>query len=235
MAPTRTAPGWIRDQERRYAFARVAWKALNIVDWLCWCGFLVLPSFLPKKPPLSHAGLFCFTAWLAFRFLNPPKRARRYGMAANWINVAVANYEVHTNQSESTLANAAKRAAEVLCRHRLRTAPKWIRQRRRSCTLRQLAWFSPGPMLAVVVGASAAAFHWTWFGIWHIQLVALAMFLMIVAASSKITGNGTAREILDKAMERYEFQAGATDEVLNEAARRADEALVKQVTRAAAS
>ena len=160
----RPAPQWIREAERRYRRARVAWAWVSVAAMVAlgWMG-------LAFSGALSHASwqrslaLLCVIVLVSWR---PDVRARRYGAAARLLSAAITEYQASPLLAESTLAEADRRAREALHVERIRDAPGWIRDKRRHYRLRILGWLSPA-LLAPAFAMAAPFLRWPWLRPWH--------------------------------------------------------------------
>jgi hypothetical protein len=102
---------------------------------------------------------------------------------------------------------------------RIRTAPAWIRGRRRRYRLRILL---RGPA-ALVWALLMAAAGWNWPS--HRLLAAVAAAAVIVGTGVWALGPAKASRVLSEAIERYEFESASTESELDEAGQRAFEIL----------
>jgi|SRR5271157_2090373 len=215
---TRTAPQWIREAERRYERRRWMWMCATAAVFVVMAG-------------LAFGGALLHAAWLRglapWRLVpllvwRPDDRARRREAAANAVNCAIARYEVSADQPESTLAAADRRAQETARVQRIRTAPGWIRDKRRSYLLRILGRLSPAFLLAVAFAAVAGFLHWRYLRPWRAPAVLLPLLAGFLLGARKLVG---AQIILGEAIARYEYESAATESVLDEADRRASAVL----------
>jgi hypothetical protein len=218
---TGTAPRWIRKMEKRCHRARWMWVCVSVLGWLGWLG-----SMLSRQMPDTAWGnvlrVACLAAFVALLVLAPGKRARRCEMAARTLNTAIVRYEASPARPESVLAEAGQRAREILRLERIRTAPAWIGDQRRSYRLRILGWISPA-LLALAFAAAAVVLRWQWVQPWH-GAVLLAVFILYSVGSLFGTRKlMKARDILGQAMERYEYESAAVESDLDEAGQRASE------------
>jgi hypothetical protein len=216
----RTAPQWIREAETRYQRAHRMWVGATAAPLVALLG-LAFGGALLHAAWLRDLAPWCAVALIVWR---PDYRARRYGDAANAVNVAIVRYDVSADRPESTLAAADRRAQETARVQRIRTAPGWIREKRRSYLLRILRWISP-VLLALALAPAAAALHWPWAQSWGMAEVYLLLLAAVLAGRSKLL---EAHAILGRAIERYEYESAATEGVLDEADRRASGVLLGQ-------
>ncbi len=191
------------------------------------CAAAWLASFWIAHTTLWNSlGYVFFAAWIALGFLKPEKRAQRYEIAFFALKAAIARFEGDPDVPDSVLGEADRRAYEALHVKRIRTAPAWIRSKRRGYRLRILRWLSPA-LLPVVLPAVALLLGWRWLlRPWHAVFVVAAFILLFVGATygtRKLVG---ARGILSEAIERYEYESAAAESDLEEADRRASEVLL---------
>jgi len=218
---TRTAPQWIRDREKSYERKRKLWMGLTAIMLLVYLG-LAFSGF----PRYSAWRQFAAPVWLAgvlVLWLNEP--VTRYGAAANFLNAAIVRYEVSADRPESTLVDADRRAREMVRAERIRTAPEWIREKRRRYRTGILAWFSP-VALAYVLIAAADLSRWRWHRL-SPAIMALAAFVLLWLGIAMVRKWKPMRalRILSNAIGRYEYESAATESDLQEADQRASEAL----------
>lgn len=220
---TRTAPRWIGDWEKRYRRTRWMWKCAEWLGWLGWAGWWVCLFLGPPSTALwnSVAGL-CLVGWVALDHFKLEERAECYGAAADALGEAIAGYEASPDRPESTLTEAYQRACESLRLERIRTAPTWVRERRRQYRLRVLGCISPA-VAALAFETAAAYFGWRW--VRPGQILAAGLVLLF-GGLLKAGRPSTASRILTEAIERYEFESAATESALDEEDRRASEALL---------
>jgi hypothetical protein len=215
---TRTAPQWIRDREKSYRRARWMWVCATALGWLGWAGWWTYFMLRPPNTALWNvvAGL-CLVGWVALDHLKLEEHATRYRAAADALNSPIARYEVSQDLSESMLGGADRRAREALHTERIRTAPAWIRDKRRGYRLRILGWFAPAP-----AAWAAVSMGWRWVRPWQILSAGLVLLIGAVFKTRKLR---TAAGRLSEAIGRYEFESAATESDLDEAGRRASEVL----------
>ena len=227
---TRTAPQWIRDPERRYKRLGRLWMCVAALVWLGFIGwgpFLSLSSFCTPHCTLLNvlAGL-CLAGWFVLEYFEPGKRAVRYGAAANALDAAITRYEVAPDRPDSTLSEADQRASEGLRIKPIRTAPAWIRDKRRGYTLRQLGWTSL-PFLAVTFPLAASLWRWRWTP-WQNVFFAAVFSLLLATAVLGSRRIAAARKILTEAIEGYECVSAENEGVLVETDHKASEVLLSR-------
>ena len=220
---TRTPPRWLRDTQRRYQRARCMWMCAYGLGWLGFFGVLSLAFLATPTGALEYVlWCMCFAAWVGLDLLKPASRASRYGTAAYGLAGAMVRYEVDPERPESVLGEAAQRAQEALHIKRIRISPEWIRRKRLRYRLTALAWTSPA-LLATAFFVASILFRWRWVRPWQVLAVLAVLF---VGAGFKTRRLAQARQILDEAIERYEFEsAGGDESALDEADRRASTTL----------
>ncbi|MGA2275793.1 MAG: hypothetical protein ABSH00_19770 [Bryobacteraceae bacterium] len=220
---TRTAPTWIRDKERRYRRTRWMWICASGLGWLGFFGALSLAFLHTPAGALKYVlYCLCLAAWVGLDLLKPASRASRFETAACGLAGAIVRYEVDPELPESVLSEAAQRAQESLHIKRVRIAPAWIRRNKLRYRLTALAWASPVILTLAFFGVSAI-FRWRWVRPWQVLVVLAVLF---VGAALKTRRLVQARQILDEAIERYEFESAADDEgALAEADQRASATL----------
>ena len=223
---TQTAPQWIRDTEKRYECARRLWICVAALSWLCLFGWTFVICFTPRGALQDVLYGLCLASYFGLQYLKPEVRADRYGIAARALNVAVARYEVSPDRPDSTLSETYRRAYESLHIKRIRTAPPWIRDKRRRYTLRQLRWMSL-PLLPWMFPLVASLWRWRWV---HWQNVLFAAVFGLLLAMAILGGRKivAARKILTEAIDRYEFLSAENEGALVEADRQASEALLRR-------
>jgi len=206
---TRTAPRWIRDLEKRYERMRWMWMGATTLVWLAFIGWCVSVWITPTGVLEWGLAGVCWVAWPALSWLKPEERAQRYRTAASILAGPIARYEEDSDCSESALREAAQRARESLRIERIRSAPEWIRRKRRGYRLRVLAWLLSAFLLAAALFGASALFKWRMAGPWPMLIVVLLLFAVSVF---KTRGLVEACQILRGAIERYEFETAAGDE-----------------------
>ena len=218
-----TAPEWIRQTFRRYRRIRLLWFGAAVLGWLGFLGWLAF-AWRSGRGTLETILLgLCFAAWIGEVFLRPELRAQRYGFAADRLSGVIARYEVSIDQPDSLLIEEDQKTSEDLRLRRIRTAPDWIRIKRRGCRLRRVVWLSPFAL--VVVFAFGAA-------LWQKQMVLpLAGSLLGSFSCSLLSGKlrtrktEEAQKTLKDAIEQDEYVSGACENILAEADQRASQLL----------
>ncbi len=214
---TRTAPEWIREAERRYERGRRMWVCATWAMAVVFLG-LGFGGAALHAVWLSFLAVWCIVPFLAW---SPIDRARRCGAAADIVNAAIVRYEVSADRPESTLTAADRRAKETARVQRIRTAPDWIKEKRRRCLLKLLGWISP-VLAALALAPAAAAQHLPWARHWLVYEAYLLNLVGLLTWRSKLL---KAYEILNHAIAHYEYESAATEADLAAADGRASEAL----------
>jgi hypothetical protein len=220
---TRTAPQWIRDKEKRYRRAGRMWGGGGCLGLLAEGGVLAF-LWISRASPWAYLSLAFYAGLAALGFLRPEKRAERYETASLALKAAIARYEAEPDLPESALSEADQRAHEALRVERIRSAPDWIRSRRRRYRLRILGWVSPA-MLALILPLAAVLFEWRRMRTWHVAPLAAVFILLLAGGMFKASKLSKAAGALSEAIERYEYESAATESALQEADQRASEAL----------
>jgi hypothetical protein len=217
---TRTAPQWIRETEKRYGRRHRMWVAATATLLVAMVA-LALGGAFPHAAWAPRLSPWCVLVLLVWR---PHERARRLGAAANALNAAIARYEASPDRPESALGEADRQARETARIERIRTAPGWIRSKRRSYWLRILAWTSPA-LLALAFMIAAPVLRWSWALYWR---CVAAFFLLLIGALARISKLVKAQVILGEAIARYEYESAAAEGDLEEADGQASGVLVDQ-------
>ena len=189
----------------------------ELIGWLVCLGLVCGSAALRHDGSLRRSALLCIAA---LGIASPAARARRWGNAANALYAAVTMYEGSKDRPESALTEADRRAREMLRVARIRTAPRWIVDKRRRYGVRILGWKSQQWFVALLVFAWLL-FPGPWLPPLHLLGLAAASQMLDLAAMSRIQKLVTARGILRDAIERYEFESAETEATLDEAGRRA--------------
>jgi len=223
---TRTAPRWIRDRKKGYERSCASWEGNTLLGMLglpgCWLYSVIHGTATAQS---SGAALFlCVAGLIGLGLLRPFRRARRYEMAARILEAAIARYEVSPERPDATLTEADERACEVLRVARIRTAPAWVMEKRRRYEVKILARFGPA-VLALALLAACVLLRWRWVGQGRGVFVILLPVALAIQAGFMARRLGAARAILGVAIDRYEYEATATEGTLEEADQRASEAL----------
>jgi hypothetical protein len=199
-----------------------------VLGWLGWAGSMLIRQ-MPEGPGWDVMKVECPTAFLALLILAPGKRARRCEVAARTIDIAIVRYEASPDAPESLLNETAIRAREIMRVERVRRAPEWVRKQRRGYRLKILVWILPA-LLALALPAAAALLRWQWVEPWHAAAFFGALILYSVGALAGTRKPMKARDILGKAIDRYEYESAATEGELEEADRLASEACAARPT-----
>jgi len=223
---TRTAPQWIRERKKSYARAWAEWGGCTLL-WILglavWSVYMVIHA--TRGAPAYAVACFLWPATaIGMQALRPFKRAKRYENAARSMEDAIARYELSADRPESTLIDADRRAREMVRAERIRTAPQWIRDKRRRCWMGIVGWTSPVALTCLLQVAYDLS-RWRWGWPWLAVAFPVAFALLLVIAMLKTGRPVTAERILSEAIERYEYESAATDGELMEADRRATDAL----------
>jgi len=216
-----TAPQWIRDREQSYRNAGRQWSAAQYLWLLClvlWLGTFRIDGMAVR----AWLGCAILLSWVALVVLEPGKRARRCRTAAHALQTAIAGYESSPDQPDSALRDADRRVREVQHTERLRTAPVWIRRQRYRCQLKISAWMSPVIVVVMALPSAGVFWRWNWDRPWNNGFcVAALVFVLLALAAQKTRPLMKARDILNEAIERYEYESGATENTLRAAERQA--------------
>lgn len=219
---TREAPRWVRDRESSYRRARWMWKCAEYIPLLC-------AAVLVATITVSFAKRWHYLWWAllagsaAASLLRPKERAQRCETAYVAIQAAIARYQANPDLRDSALSEADERAHEALRVERIRTAPPWIRRKRRLCWMAALGWLSPA-----ILAFAAIPFEQQWMRSWHIVPVVAVFILLLAAGVFKGAKPLEAGLILSQAVERYEYESAAAEGDLFQADRRASEALQRR-------
>lgn len=221
----RMAPQWIHSTKMRYERTRLMWRCVAVFGWLGFFGFFICSwaasHDVSPGAVVSALWFVCAAGWLSLDFLRPELRAQRYGVAVNGLVAAIVRYEENPELSDSTLNDTDERVREALHVERIRTAPAWIRDKRRRCRLRLLRRVSP---LLLVMLSIPAALYSRAIPPWLVYVIFTAVFIVTVAAPGRRRLK-KAHDILKEAIDRYEFESAATDSALHEADERASQIL----------
>jgi hypothetical protein len=228
-APVRPIPADVSETHARYRCLHRRWQWLSALGWFCWAGagtaaFLLLLPVGQFVRALGWVGILCAAAILQAALGS---YVRRYQIARNAVADLIEHYRTNPDLDDTRLLEACRGIAGFQRIHRCRSVPAWARVTLQRCWARIILWRIPSGVIGVAVLAATPEY----FPVGVASVITVANFILLPDYLGPFRRLSAARNRLQNAIERYEFESPGVEDQLRAADHTAREILAHGLSR----